>query len=68
LKIASDSEDEVRASEEEKKIGDEGEDGKPQEETDQQGTTKDEGPPEEGAVVPEMSDSESDPGINKGRE
>jgi hypothetical protein len=65
VKITSDSEDEVSAPDEEKKSGDEAEDAKPQEETDQQGATKGEGQPEEGAVVPVMSDSVSDSGINK---
>jgi hypothetical protein len=52
----------------EKKVGDEGEDGKPVEEADQQVATKAEGQPEESAVVPEVSDSDSDPGVNKERE
>jgi hypothetical protein len=68
MKITSDSEDEVRASDGEKKSGEEGEDSKLQEEEDQQGPATGEGQPEEGAVVPEMSDSESDPGVNKDRE
>lgn len=67
VKITSDSEDEVSAPDGEKKSVDEAEDAKPQEEADQQGATKGEGQPEEGVVVPEMSDSDSDSGINKDR-
>jgi hypothetical protein len=68
VKITSDSEDEVRAPDGEKKSADEADDIKPREETDQQETTEGEGQPQEVAVVPEMSDSDSDSGINKNRE
>jgi hypothetical protein len=68
VKIASDSEDEVGAAEEGKESGGEADDTKPGEEADQQVAAKDEGQPEEDAVVPEVSDSDSDSGVNKDRE
>lgn len=67
-KITSDSEDDVEPAEEGQKSGDEANDLKTVEETDEQVAIQDEGQPEEGAVVPEMSDSDSDSGVNKGRE
>jgi hypothetical protein len=67
-KIASDSEDDVEPAEEGHKSGDEADDIKTVEERDEQVATKDEGQPEEGAVVPEVSDSDSDSAVNKDRE
>jgi hypothetical protein len=70
VKITSDSEEEVGAAEEEeeKENGGEADDAKPGEEADQMVAAKDEGQPEEDAVVPEVSDSDSDSGANKDRE
>jgi hypothetical protein len=68
VKITSDSEDDVELAEEGQKSGDEADDLKPVEEADEQVAIKDEGQPEEGAVVPEVSDSDSDSGVNKDRE
>jgi hypothetical protein len=67
-KITSDSEDDVGPAEEGQKSGDEADDLKAVEETDEQVAIKDDGQPEEGTVVPEVSDSDSDSGLNKGRE
>jgi hypothetical protein len=68
VKITSESEDDTELAEEGRKSGDEADDLKPVEETDEQAAIKDEGQPEEGAVVPEVSDSDSDCGVNKDRE
>jgi hypothetical protein len=68
-KITSDSEDDdVKPAEAGQKSGDEADDLKDVEETDEQVAIKDDEQPEEGAVVPEVSDSDSDSGVNKGRE
>lgn len=67
-KITSDSEDDVEPAEEGHKSGDEADCLKAVEETDEQVAKKDVGQPEEGAVVPEVSDSDSDLGANKDRE
>lgn len=67
-KITSDSEDDVEPAEEGQKSGDEADDLKAVEETDERVEIKDDGQPEEAAVVPEVSDSDSDSGVNKGRE
>lgn len=68
-KITSDSEDDdVEPAEAGQKSGDEADDLKHVEETDEQVAIKDDEQPEEGAVVPEVSDSDSDSGVNKGRE
>jgi hypothetical protein len=68
-KITSDSEDDdVEPAEERQKSGDEAGDRKDVEETDEQVAVKDDEQPEKGAVVPEVSDSDSDSGVNKGRE
>jgi hypothetical protein len=67
VKITSDSEDEVGVAEEERVGKDEADDTKPEEETDQQEAAKDEGQPEEDTVVPDVSDSDSDSGLNKDR-
>ena len=67
-KIASDSEDDVEPAEEGQKSGNEADDLKAVEETYEQVAIKDDGQPEESAVVPEVSDSDSDSELNKGRE
>lgn len=67
VKITSDSEDEISAPGGEKKSGDEAEDAKPQEEADQQGAAEGVVQSEEGVVVPEVSDSDSESEINKDR-
>jgi hypothetical protein len=68
-KITSDSEDDdIEPAEEGQKSVDEADDLKDVEETDEQVAIKDDVQPEEGAVVPEVSDSDSDTGANKGRE
>lgn len=68
MKITSDSEDETGAAEEGKESGGEADDTKPGEEAEQQVAAKEEGQPEGDAVVPEVSDSDSDSGLNKDRE
>lgn len=68
MKITSDSEEDVELAEEGQKSGDEASDLKPVEEADQKVATNDEEQPEESAVVPEVSDSDSDSGVNKDRE
>ena len=68
VKITSDSEDDTEPAEEGQKGGDEADDLKAVEETDEQVAVKEEGQPEDGAVVPEVSDSDSDSGLNKDRE
>jgi hypothetical protein len=67
VKITSDSEDEVGAAEEGRVGEDEADGTKREEETDQQEAAKDEGQPEENTVVPDVSDSDSDSGLNKDR-
>jgi len=68
VKIVSDSEDEGGATEGGKESGDEADDAKAGEEAEQQVATEGEGQPKEGTVVPEVSDSDSDSGVNKDRE